>query len=58
MRQSAMAFCRQYGLKYPTFVTWVQKRRGGSEPALPRFPEVSESAKWPRARALRLHFID
>lgn len=38
--QSAMAFCRQHGLKYPTFATWVQKRRG-SGPALPRFAEVT-----------------
>jgi len=39
--QSAMAFCRQHGLKYPTFATWVQKRRRGSEPAHPRFAEVT-----------------
>ena len=39
--QSAMAFCRQHGLKYPTFATWVQKRRRGSEPALPRVAEVT-----------------
>lgn len=39
--QSAMAFCRQHGLKYPTFATWVQKRRRGSVPALPRFAEVA-----------------
>ena len=39
--QSAMAFCRQHGLKYPTFATWVQKRRRGSQPALPRFAEVT-----------------
>jgi hypothetical protein len=35
--QSAMAFCRQHGLKYPTFATWVQKRRRGGEPGRPRF---------------------
>ena len=39
--QSAMAFCRQHGLKYPTFATWVQKRRRGSGPAHPRFAEVT-----------------
>lgn len=39
--QSAMAFCRQHGLKYPTFATWVQKRRRGNGPALPRFAEVT-----------------
>jgi len=39
--QSAMAFCRQHGLKYPTFATWVQKRRQGSVPASPRFAEVT-----------------
>lgn len=39
--QSAMAFCRQHGLKYPTFATWVQKRRRGSKPAVPRFAEVT-----------------
>jgi hypothetical protein len=38
--QSAMAFCRQHGLKYPTFATWVQKRRRGPEPGAPRFAEV------------------
>jgi hypothetical protein len=38
--QSAMAFCRQHGLKYPTFATWVQKRRRGTEPVHPRFAEV------------------
>lgn len=25
--QSGVAFCRQHGLKYPTFATWVQKRK-------------------------------
>lgn len=39
--QSAMAFCRQHGLKYPTFATWVQKRRRGSGPAHPGFAEVT-----------------
>jgi hypothetical protein len=39
--QSAMAFCRQHGLKYPTFATWVQKRRRASEPVHPRFAEVN-----------------
>jgi hypothetical protein len=24
---SGVAFCRQHGLKYPTFATWVQKRK-------------------------------
>ena len=39
--QSAMAFCRKHGLKYPTFATWVQKRRRGGVPAHPRFAEVT-----------------
>ena len=25
--QSGVVFCRQHGLKYPTFATWVQKRK-------------------------------
>jgi hypothetical protein len=24
---SAMAFCRQHGLSYSTFATWIQKKR-------------------------------
>jgi len=35
--QSGTAFCRQHGLKYPTFATWVQKRRG-DRPAREEFP--------------------
>jgi len=31
---SAMAFCRQHGLSYSTFATWIQKRR--RENAVPR----------------------
>ncbi len=29
--QSATAFCRQHGLKYPTFATRVQKHRRRTE---------------------------
>lgn len=34
---SAMAFCRQHGLSYSTFATWVQRRRKecGNKPKLP-----------------------
>jgi hypothetical protein len=42
---SAMAFCRQHGLSYSTFATWIQKRRrdqasesGGA--SAPHFAEV------------------
>ncbi|MFD0893733.1 hypothetical protein KBB96_09945 [Luteolibacter ambystomatis] len=41
--QSAMAFRRQHGLKYPTFATWVQKRRRDRlepEPVQHSFAEV------------------
>jgi hypothetical protein len=37
---SAMAFCRQHDLKYPTFATWVQKRRRQPHPVSPTFAEV------------------
>ena len=42
---SAMAFCRQHGLSYSTFATWVQKRRrdqapGSGDAAAPPFAEV------------------
>jgi len=36
---SAMAFCRLHGLVYPTFATWVQKRRRRPA-ATPAFAEV------------------
>lgn len=43
---SAMAFCRQHGLSYSTFATWIQRRRreqapGSGDPApAPAFAEV------------------
>jgi hypothetical protein len=44
---SAMAFCRQHGLSYSTFATWIQKRRRDDGPAkrgpvvpAPAFAEV------------------
>ncbi|QJE95265.1 IS66 family insertion sequence element accessory protein TnpA [Luteolibacter luteus] len=44
---SAIAFCRQHGLSYSTFATWIQKRRreqapGSGDPAVPHpaFAEV------------------
>jgi hypothetical protein len=47
---SAMAFCRQHGLSYSTFATWIQKRRRENTvpapevcapaPANPSFAEV------------------
>jgi hypothetical protein len=44
---SAMAFCRQHGLSYSTFATWIQKRRReqtpgvtGAEAPGPAFAEV------------------
>lgn len=47
--QSGVAFCQQYGLKYPTFAAWVQKRRrlspaekGFREPV--RVPSFAEEA--------------
>lgn len=36
---SAMAFCRLHGLVYPTFASWVQKRRRRTA-ASPTFAEV------------------
>ena len=32
---SAMAFCRQHGLSYSTFATWIQKRRRESSTSTP-----------------------
>lgn len=37
---SAMAFCKRHGLVYPTFASWVQKRRGRPAPGAPAFAEV------------------
>ena len=40
--QTAMAFAGQHGVKYPTLMSWLGKRRregGGSEPA-PSFAEL------------------
>jgi hypothetical protein len=53
--QSGVAFCQQHGLKYPTFATWVQKRRrlsppeeASSEPIrVPGFAEVMLEAPAP-----------
>lgn len=51
--QSGVAFCRQHGLKYPTFAVWVQRRRRkqgvGSSPPSPShlsgFVEVEFDAR-------------
>jgi hypothetical protein len=42
---SAMAFARDHGVKYPTFIAWLNKRRGRREEAAdsaaqPAFAEV------------------
>jgi hypothetical protein len=37
---SGMAFCRMHSLTYPTFASWVQKRRQRPHPGLPAFAEV------------------
>jgi transposase-like protein len=37
---SAMAFCKRHGLVYPTFASWVQKRRQRPAPGAPAFAEV------------------
>jgi hypothetical protein len=37
---SGMAFCRMHSLTYPTFASWVQKRRHRPDPGLPAFAEV------------------
>jgi class 3 adenylate cyclase len=33
--QSAMAFCRQHCLKYPTFATWVQSAAAAADRLFP-----------------------
>ena len=38
---SGMAFCRMHSLTYPTFASWVQKRRQRPDPGLPAFAEVT-----------------
>ncbi len=42
--QSAMAFSRQHGIKYPTFANWIQCRRkkteGSRREEVPAFTEV------------------
>jgi transposase-like protein len=55
--QTAMAFCRQHDLKYPTFATWVQKRRRQSASSGPAFAEVmieAQSARTPDVEPLRI----
>jgi transposase-like protein len=40
---SAMAFSRQHGISYQTFITWLRKRRQSGEalpPGVPAFAEV------------------
>lgn len=37
---SGMAFCRLHGLAYPTFASWVRKRREQLPPGTPAFAEV------------------
>jgi hypothetical protein len=37
---SGMAVCRMHSLTYPTFASWVQKRRQRPAPGLPAFAEV------------------
>lgn len=54
---SAMAFCRQHGLSYSTFATWIQRRRGEQAPGnrltaqAPAFAEVmiDEGKAMPKA---------
>lgn len=64
--QSGTAFCRQHGLKYPTFATWVQKRRDGRparevvavEERHPAFVEVVSTAPVAEAAALSITLAD
>ena len=64
--QSGVAFCRQHGLKYPTFATWVQKRRGerssqepgAAEERHPAFVEVVSTAPVQASGALAITLAD
>lgn len=64
--QSGVAFCRQHGLKYPTFATWVQKRRGerparepgAAEERHPAFLEVVSTAPVQASGALAITLAD
>ena len=58
---SAMAFARDHGVKYPTFIAWLNKRRARREEAAgavdrPAFAEVLlEGPRRPTEAAFLLH---